>query len=283
MCLIKKKSELLKGYSVGEITLRLLTILGANTIYMLGTDMALDQETGATHIGDHDQVKVQSITENQKEENFFMKDNNSQTKETSLVVKGNFRDTVVTTTAFINSINAYKYNMQIILQQNPNIKIFNLCDGAYLEGITPLKIENAIIPNENKQELNIQKELLNHATMGVNTEDIQNIKECIVIVNTLISNIKKFKKIKLKSYQEFRDKRRQILTIIHQHLSSYADLYAGIIFNRYYLTMEAYLGFQFNAKLTNEKELINRVKIVWCDHMLRLASEYKIHMSKLIH
>ena len=45
--------------------------------------------------------------------------------------------------------------------------------------------------------------------------------------------------------------------------------------------MEAYLGFQFNERLPNEKELINKVKIVWCDHMLRLASEYKVHMLKL--
>jgi len=281
MCLIKTTSEPLKGYSVGEITLRLLTILGANDIYMIGTDMALDQETGASHIKSHDELKTHEVSEDQKEENYFMKNNESTMIESTIVVKGNFRHQVITTTSFIDSINAYKYNMKIIKQNNPEIKIFNLNDGAYLEGITPLKIEEVVIPKEDKKDIDIKEKLLSYSTLEINQEDIGDIKDTILIVNTLLSNIKKLKKLKLKSYQEFRDKRGQILTIIHHKFSQYADLYAGIIFNRYYLTMEAYLGFQFNEKVSNEKELINKVKIVWCDQLLRLASSYKMNISQL--
>ena len=281
MCLIKTTSEPLKGYSVGEITLKLLTILGANHIYMLGTDMALDQETGTSHSKEHDFATTHSITEDTQKENSFIKKNEFHLKEGTVVVRGNFRKKVITTTAFITSINAYKYNMNIILQQNPSIKIFNLNDGAYLEGITPLKIEEVLIPKEDKKDINLQEKLHSYSTKKINQEDVENIKDTILIVNTLLSNIKKLKKLKLKSYQEFQDKRVQILTIIHHKFSQYADLYAGIIFNRYYLTMEAYLGFQFNEKVSNEKELINKVKIVWCDQLLRLVSSYKMNMSQL--
>lgn len=282
MCLFKKESEVIQGYSVGEITLKLLSILGANHIYMLGTDMALDQETGASHIADHDLGTTHTLDENKKEANYFMKNNEFQMKETSLAIKGNLRETVITTTSFINSINAYKYNMQIILQQNPNIRIYNLCDGAYLEGTTPLKIDDIAIPNKNKKELHIQEKLLSHSTMELNAKDIKNIQECITIVNTLLNKLKKLKKLKLKSYQEFKEKREQILTIIHQRFSPYANLYAGIIFNRYYLTMEAYLGFQFNEKLSNEKELINQTKEIWCDQLLRLALSYQSYILQLV-
>ncbi|WP_373071974.1 6-hydroxymethylpterin diphosphokinase MptE-like protein [Sulfurimonas sp.] len=117
--------------SVGETIYSLSLIFNVANIYLLGLDLALG-DNGKTHSDDHFMAKT--LDQKAEEENDqFQLDN-------IIKVKGNFRDTVETTNLFAASIPVINRKTQLFKTQNQNI--YNLCDGALFENITPLKFND---------------------------------------------------------------------------------------------------------------------------------------------
>ena len=276
MCNFKSSSAYLEAYSIGEMTLQLISILGAKNIYMIGTDLALDQKTGFTHEDNHIHNSKFDISENKKKLNSFMNSDSYSSNET-IVVKGNLSNKVITTLTLNKSILIYNKIIKDILKKDKYIKIYNLNNGAYIEGTIPKNIhELSNIEIENLPSNNDVIYALNkNSEIGLNISDKKNLKESLLVIKFMISELEKYKNIKIKSYDDFIKSREYILNIIQNQLSKYSSLFLDDIFIKYFLTMERYLGFQFNEKLLNETNLIKKVKQVWIKHMLRLANKYK--------
>ncbi len=152
---IEQGTEYKKGFgyfsapSVGEYTLGLMMILGISTMYMLGLDLALDSETLQTHGGYHPyQTKGTIDTQTAS----------LDIKSSATYVRGNFIDKVPTLEPFKLSINQAKIFIQKLKKEYHNI--YNLSQGALLEGCTPLKIEKINCNNfETLNQQSIQTQL----------------------------------------------------------------------------------------------------------------------------
>ena len=116
--------------SVGEYTFGLMMILGISHMYMLGVDLALDPETMQTHGGHHPYQSAGTINTH----NASLDPNASAT-----YVKGNFIENIPTLESYKLSIEQVAIFAESLKKEHHHI--FNLSNGAYLEGCEPLHIE----------------------------------------------------------------------------------------------------------------------------------------------
>ncbi len=117
--------------SVGELSYGIMLTLGFTDIYLLGLDLALDPETNQRYA---DKEHKLNLTE--EDTNIH----SAQLQNTIINVKGNFIDTVSTLPIFKMSIDSFKY---LSMSRKKNTQsVYNLCNGAMLEGSIPLHIED---------------------------------------------------------------------------------------------------------------------------------------------
>jgi len=133
---------------IGTTSVFLALYLNAKEVYMLGVDLALDQDTGETHAGEH--------TYNEKHD---LKSSNELDYKISLrknliPVKGNFRQTVYTTPLFHISVQSFYRNLPVIKEESQNI--YNLNDGALFKDTITLHIQDI----DNSKFDTINKDLL---------------------------------------------------------------------------------------------------------------------------
>ena len=100
--------------------------LGFEKVYLIGTDY------GYVSI-DHHHSKDSIFYDT----DFELKEMMNKRMTADLEVKGNFRDSVLTTHVF----DASKAQVEALLKKNPQIKSYNCSDGAYIDGSQPLHIE----------------------------------------------------------------------------------------------------------------------------------------------
>ncbi len=119
---------------VGSQSFGLSLSLNVKELYLLGLDLALDQETGATHTEEHIQSQKLDLEKTGIVEDTF-------TMNTSTVkTQGNFQEKVTTTSNFLISIsNINLFTMQI---QTADQKTYNLNDGAHFNKTTPTHIDS---------------------------------------------------------------------------------------------------------------------------------------------
>lgn len=207
-----------------------------------------------------------------------MEDEYYDTQNTMLSVKGNLRDKVITTSNMQTSIYAYGVIIDKILEENRDIKIYNLCDGAYLRGTIPTLISSLNLYNRNKKysKKDTLKYLNDIASSGFTINEQNKLNNSIDVVNTLIDEVKKIDKLKIKTYDKFGDERVNFINIVGNSMRKFETFYLNKLFITYYVTMEQYMGYHFNDKdLKNEANLVKKVKKIWCNQILKLAYKYK--------
>ena len=128
----KLASSTLAVASVGETIYTLALLYNVENIYLLGIDLALGDD-GKTHTPDH--FKATTLTNKPDDKDEENKD--FQLSNTTIDVKGNFRDIVQTTPLFALSIPVINYKTKNHRSQNQTI--YNLSDGAYFSDMIPLK------------------------------------------------------------------------------------------------------------------------------------------------
>ncbi len=77
-------------------------------------------------------------------------------EEADMVVKGNFSDEVKTT----NILNLSRLNMQMALNNHKDVHVYNLNDGAYIEGCTPTSVDEAEAKLSQLPAINHKNDLL---------------------------------------------------------------------------------------------------------------------------
>jgi len=128
----KKGFGNLTSLSVGEYTYALFLVFGCQEVYLLGLDLALDNETLSTHSENHPFAKIGTITQE--------KDVTYDYKKAVEYTKGNFLEKVPSLTLYIISIQEFARFTNLLKQ--PEQKIYNLGNGAFLEGAEPKHIES---------------------------------------------------------------------------------------------------------------------------------------------
>ena len=123
--------------------------LGFKKVYLVGTDLGFVSK-------EHHHSKHSIYFDN----DFKHKKVVEQGIEGAFVVKGNFTEEVFTIPIFDSS----KGNLELLLQKNLNVKVFNTANGAFIKYSEPKRIEDItdMKPISNKQDK--ITELLNRAT-----------------------------------------------------------------------------------------------------------------------
>lgn len=216
---LKKEFGMLTSPSIGELTYGLLLKLGAKNIYILGLDLAMDVETNQTHIDGH---SGSNVFKNLKELDESLDTEYSYRKNT-IKVKGNFIDEVKSIPVFKTNIDSFG----VLTKQfkSDDCHVYNLSNGAYLEGAKPKQIQDIQINSFENNSFNTLQEQL-YSTLQTISEENYN-KNDIENINLKISGAKKIKK-SLDQFFKIKN---------HKNLEVYKDKLIGmlsdILFNKY--------------------------------------------------
>lgn len=242
--------------SIGEMGLALLLLMGVKDIYLLGLDMALNQDTGLSHAKD-----VNSGVKKYNLEDEKLADNSSVNLDVLLEVKGNIKKSVFTNLRYKKSLD---YINLIINNFAKNSKIYNLSNhGVYFDNTTPMKIETLAISKFKK--LNFDKELFRKKLLQSSSRNLQeNMKKSIEDEITFLEKILKddleiFKKDKSKKIEVFIIKNSKFFSKLMQNNS----FIHSFIFSNYFNIVLNYLTLKFNnTLLKNQREKLKQVRLI---------------------
>lgn len=274
----------ISGYSIGEVSFEIANILGANNIYLLGTDLALHQETGSTHDKDYEfKGKEVKIDDETMEDNAFFKDNAYSLRHNTLTVKGNTSDKVVTTTLFNLSLNAFNKKMRKFNKISSDLKVYNLNKhGAYIVDTIQSSIEKCPY-KKIKDETDILTHLKSHSSINLTDEQKKLVTIGLNLVEQLSNDIKDIASKKTKNYTTFLEIREDIFKKVLVDFYAYNNLYLSEFFKNYILITEPYIFYCINDKtIKNESNLIKKVKKIWVKQMIQLCEDFKQNFEKLI-
>lgn len=282
---LQKGNMSVDGISVGEVTFKLLMLLQAKEIYLLGLDLALNQKTGHTHIDTHSgHGSNQFEIDTNKQDNESMLKQSFSLREDTILTKGNFGGKVTTTRLFYVSLMEYNRSIQYFKQENQNI--YNLSEnGAFIENTFPTKIEAVHFDTQdiNKNELHkiLIKNLNQVSVKELEKSDQDNIQSEINQLENILITINNFKGLKIKSYYEFK---KEVELIINEilRIQSYSTFLPEIFLN-FYAIINRYIDFTFNDReIKNDKKYIKEIQYIWCEHLSQIIKTYRGYLERLI-
>lgn len=267
-----KDNIIFEGYSIGELTLDILLKMNTKNIYLIGLDLALNQDTGMSHSHDSSSiVSKHNLNEEQNKEIFSL-------EEGIIKVKGNFIDEVSTLAMFYNSIRALN---DILSEKDTDIKIFNLSEsGAYFHNTIPLNKNEISFMNLEKINNNELLDIFNtysikelsYESKLVLTKDKENL------INFLKKNIHSLKNDNIKNYQEFYSKVLDLFFNIEVH-----NKLIIVIIQKYLMMLLPYLSYHFNnLKIKKENKKIEEIKKIFIKQMEIIIKDYIICLDRVI-
>ena len=281
---LQKNNPLLDGITIGEVTFKILLLLKAKNIYLLGIDLALNQKTGKTHSDSHACNAHGHKIDIDKKDNQSMLDNTFSLRDDTVLVKGNLIDKVITTRLFNRSVE--DYNKFIELNKQANQNIYNLSEnGAYIQDTIPTKIIDLELDYEDidKSELYISlvANLTEISVKDLETIDKNNLKDEILQIDNIIEFIEKFSKIKIKSYTQFKEQLDEIFTNI-KYMRSYSTILPEIYIN-FDFAINRYIDYIFNDRMVkNDIKDLKHIQYIWSIHITELIKQYKSYLQRLI-
>lgn len=176
--------------SIGEATYGMCLLLGSKELYLLGLDLSLEPETRNTHSKEH--IFAATVEKNTIEDEQY-----ASLSNTILYTKGNFLPEVPTTPIYKISADAFNAISKAFLQDEH--KVFNLNNGAFLEGASPLHVEDFDTSNlsilsrvEKAEQLKI---FFNNISQNfMNESDIENLDKQIQEAQRILDILKEFEK-----------------------------------------------------------------------------------------
>ncbi len=265
----KQGFGILTSPSVGEYGYGISLIFGANDIYMLGIDLALDQETLMTHAGSF----------------HFAQRKGTQTKDTASLdpsnsihyVKGNFTDEVAGIAAYDLSIGQFAMFTKYL--KNANQNVYNLSNGAYLEGSKPLHIEEYDWDKFDMLDRAGVKKDLDDFFKEIGSSEFRDIDKEAMLLQ--VKEAKKLKKeIQKHQKKKFNDSDKYLseLSSLSWSLSDMeyktnSDL--AQVYYEYFQTILSYIYDLFNTQqLENPKKHIVEIDKILVKQLLKIANAY---------
>lgn len=181
-------------------------------------------------------------------------------------VQGNFKQTVQTTYTFHTILKAYDH---IVNDFSNHINIFNLSDGAYIQGTTPKHIDSVNLPTQEK--IIIKQTLIDNSSTSLSKPEELRIKDSAVYIKKLLSDLSKH--CDNKSSNNFQQMRVDFFTEIVNSSSKYDFIYLSKILINYLMIIEPYIDFCLNNKHSNKKEIITKMKTTWIKNTVALLEK----------
>ncbi len=269
-----KNNEVVEGCSVGEVTLGILLKMNIKEIYLIGLDLALNQDTGLSHSVDSSSGINKYYLKNKQNKEIF------SIRKGLITVKGNQKKEVSTISIFYNSIKA----LEELLENKMKTKIYNLSShGAYFEKTIPLKPDSIIIENFkdlNYDNSNLIKIFIQNSRKTLEEESKFELKEDLKELNRILTlSLISLENIKINNFEEFYE------YIINFHLSiNVNNRIILMILKNYFMFLLPYLSYHFNDKeLKNESKKIEKIKKIFLNQIKLLLSDYKQCLERIVY
>ena len=252
--------------NVGTFSFYAMLYLGATNLYTIGNDAAFNQETGARYSSDSSHTQTEELDASQRSENLI-------SREDVVEVKGNLRDTVKTN----RSLLPFKYSYEVLIDNMKHFdyNVFNLSDGAYIEGLTPMKKEafTQICKDNIKVDDDIKK-LFDSVSKVLEEECYKND---IKILNEIIQRVRKFQKIKIISRDDFLAKKIDMMIWILEKTKDLSIDIFGNIFLDYTNLVDSYINFALNLKQKNfyTRENLELLRNQWTKGVIEVFKDIK--------
>jgi hypothetical protein len=268
----KKGFGRLSAPSVGEYTYGLFLIFGAQKIFMLGIDLALDNDTLQTHGGFHAYQTKGEIDD---------KNASLDPNTTIEFVRGNFLDQVPALAPY--KISHAQFELFTDNLKAPTTNVYNLSNGAYLKGAEPLHIEDY-----DWKELEALDQPIIHQnliqffqTIGEDTfneGDKEQIKHQVSEAKKLEKIIKQFQKKKFATVEAYLNTLSQLSwNLSDMDYKRHSDL--AQVYYEYFPIVLSYIFDLFNTKdLTNPNKHMVHINAILVKQLLKISTLY---ISKL--
>lgn len=255
--------------NVGTFSFAVALFLGANELYLVGSDAAFNQETGSRYAKDNGRIHMDSLEGSSKS-----KKDGIISDYDVLEVKGNLKETVKTNRELLRFKKDYESFIQArrSSEENDPFTAYNLSDGAFIEGIISKKEEDIEVESFSKKEFN--KKYLDDVSIVVKDFDFE---DDIKTINQMISRVKKFDKIKISSKDDFLQKKLDMMIWILEQKKKMSNSNFGNLFLQFTELIDIYINFSLNLKQDNlyDKDFLNKLKKYWCNSLLSLLKDMK--------
>ena len=264
----KKGFGKLSAPTVGEYSYALMLIFGTINIFMLGIDLALDNETLQSH-DDFHFGQIKGVHDQQ---------NASLIPSSSVVyVKGNFLERVPTFESYKLSLVQIEIFTKMLKKEYHHT--YNLSNGAYLEGCEPLHINEYdwnSLPNLDK---NVVSDGLSTIFDSICSDDFS--EEDQALIRYQIKEAKKLEKI-IKKHQKKKFANAEAylnsLTKLSWDLSdmeykTHSDL--AQVYYEYFSIILSYIFDMFNTQdLKNPDKHVTKIHTLLISQLLKISTLY---------
>lgn len=265
--LYKKGFGRFSAPSVGEYTYGMMLLLGATNLFMLGVDLALDNDTLQTH-GDFHPFQA---TGQFNDQSASLNPNESIT-----YVKGNLQESVPSLSAYKISLEQVEIFTQMLKRDQ---KVYNLSSGAYLEGCEPLRFDdhdwNNLEPL-NRQELHEQIGKFFHSigSDDFNEDDKGQLKHQIKEAKKLEKTIKQHQKKKFANAEAYLNSLSQLSWDLgDMEYKTNSDL--AQVYYEYFSIIMSYIFDLFNTKeLINPNKHVTAINALLVKQLLKMSTLY---------
>ncbi len=270
--LYKKGFGRLSAPSVGEYTYGLMLIFGATDLFMLGVDLALDPDTLQSHGDFHPfQTKGEYNTQNA-----------SLDPSSSITyVRGNFLDQIPTYSSYQISIEQVSIFTKTLKRDYH--RLYNLSNGAYLEGCEPLRLEAfdwETLPPLERNSIHSQIEAFVHEIGSdvFREEDKEQIRHQLKAAKELEKIIKKHQKKKFANAEAYLNSLAQLSwDLSDMDYKKNSDL--AQVYYEYFPIVLSYIFDLFNTReLKNPNSHISHIDALLVRQLLKMSDLY---ISKL--
>ena len=262
--------------SIGEVSYAITLILGTEELYLLGLDMALDPETMASHTQEH-------VFSGEAKGNSAEHEQYTSMRETIFYTKGNFLETVPITSLFKISLAAFNRYSKELLHHNQ--KVFNLNNGAYLEGAQALHVEDIdtkkFITLEKREKFNQLRSFFDAISQNsMNKADIDNLDEQIAEAKRLLSLVNAFKQSATTSNYDIYIKQFYALYAQLLNFENQGKYDINLLFSSYTQLIFGYIFDIFNTKqLKNQKRHVKKINEIYIKQLLKILNLYLTTMK----
>ena len=274
---INHKSKVENGYSIGEILGTILINLGIEKIYLLGIDLAINQETGETHVSGYEtssKFNLENIKTSLEKDLFSVRGD-------LVKVKGNFKEEVYTTRLFNSSLNTFSLSCETLKKQNQNIYNFSK-SGAYINGTEALEINDFdfdLFANIDKKDFSeqLKKDFMSISDAYITKEVLRDLlreKEYLdEIKKDFLEEEHKFDTTE-DFLEYFLEMEKRLL------IPEFNTTFTTSIFSFYFRATTPYVFYCLNdKKLKKESEKINGITKILKKHLILLVDRYTEYIN----
>ena len=252
------------GNNVGMFALCIAIHMNFSNIYTLGNDCAFDSETGSVYSsGSYFDSKITKIKDTEDKTTIHHRD--------VITTKGNFIDEVSTTRNLLSFKTSAEHELEAMSKLTENKNLFNLSNGAYINGLTPFKVEDIQIQEDSKDSELLNELFANSLSNKINMEN--KFKYDIDILNFIKNKLTKDKKKQLTSINDFLQLRLAIYTNIIKLVDNSTTEMTGKMYHELTNVFDNYINYYFTIDFEITVENINDIKEYWLDGFIYFTNE----------